>query len=126
MEIAAATDERLTREKVIWLATVRPDGRPHLVPLWFVRHNGQIYLCVSGSSVKARNLRSNPAVALALEDGMQPVILEGRATVQEQPWPPAVVAGFQQKYDWAITTDGQYDMLLAIELQRLIPMPTAV
>ena len=31
-----AIEARLGRESTIWLATVRADGRPHLVPLWYV------------------------------------------------------------------------------------------
>ena len=39
------TTQRLQTEANIWLATVRPDGQPHLVPLWFAWHEGQIFLC---------------------------------------------------------------------------------
>ena len=28
--------QRLETEAIIWLATVRSDGRPHLTPIWFV------------------------------------------------------------------------------------------
>jgi hypothetical protein len=30
------------------------------------------------------------------------------------PWPGSVVAIFQAKYDWDITTDGQYDALVEV------------
>jgi hypothetical protein len=33
------TAERLTAEPVIWLGTVRSDGRPHNVPVWFAWHD---------------------------------------------------------------------------------------
>ena len=29
-------DERLRTEANVWLATMRPDGRPHVSPIWFV------------------------------------------------------------------------------------------
>jgi predicted pyridoxine 5'-phosphate oxidase superfamily flavin-nucleotide-binding protein len=38
------TAERLTAEPVIWLGTVRPDGRPHHVPIWFVWHDPLVLL----------------------------------------------------------------------------------
>jgi len=30
--------QRLQSDANLWLATVRPDGRPHLAPVWFVFH----------------------------------------------------------------------------------------
>ncbi|NWF79755.1 MAG: pyridoxamine 5'-phosphate oxidase family protein [Chloroflexi bacterium] len=114
----AATAARLAAEPIIWLATVRPTGRPHLVPLWFVWAGGRIYLCVAGASVKVRNIAANPVVSLALESGSAPVVVEGQATVLARPWPDEVVERFQQKYAWTITTDAEYDTLIAVAPQR--------
>lgn len=111
---SVATTARLEREQNIWLASTRPTGRPHLVPLWFVWAGGCIYLCVGSASVKMRNLAANPAVSLALESGSAPVVIEGRAVSLTRPWPEEVVLGFLQKYDWTITTDAEYDTLVAV------------
>ena len=35
IEIDDAAAQRLATEPILWLATTRPDGRPHLVPVWF-------------------------------------------------------------------------------------------
>jgi PPOX class probable F420-dependent enzyme len=113
-----ATAARLEAEQNIWLTTVRPTGRPHLVPLWFVWADGRIYLCVAGSSVKVRNITANPAVSLALESGSAPVVVEGEASLLARPWPAEAVAGFQRKYDWTITTDAEYDTLVAVAPRR--------
>jgi len=111
----ASAHKRLETKKIIWLASVRPDGRPHLVPLWFVWHAGKLYLCTAPGSIKSRNIRRNPHVALALEEGMNPVICEGTATALPAPWPAGVVAVFQQKYDWEITPDDEeYTELLEV------------
>ena len=67
--VDAAFEQRLQSEGNIWVTTVRPDGRPHLTPVWFVWHAGKAYICISPDSVKARNLSRNPRVALALENG---------------------------------------------------------
>lgn len=106
--------ERLETERNIWLATVRPDGRPHLVPLWFAWHDNLIYICIQPNSVKARNLAQGPTVSLSLEDGDRPLICEGEAAVIPTSYPPAVVAIFQKKYDWNITSDSDYTQLIAI------------
>ncbi len=113
-----ATAARLEAEQNIWLVSVRGNGRPHLVPLWFVWAGGRIYLCVAGSSVKVRNIAANSAVSLSLESGSAPVVVEGQAAVLSHPWPEEAIAGFLQKYDWMIITDAEYDTLIAVTPER--------
>ena len=110
--------KNLDLQKNIWVATVRPDGRPHLVPVWFASYDSKIYLCIEAKSVKGHNLLNNPQVVLALEDGSHPVICEGSASFIEQPYPPGVVALFQHKYDWDISHETQYNTLVEIIPQR--------
>lgn len=106
--------ERFSKDRNIWIATVRPDGRPHLTPVWFVISEGKIYICVKGSSAKAGNLAANPKVACSLEDGSRPVICEGDAASVAAPWPDAVIAAFAEKYAWDLTTDPEYSVLVEI------------
>jgi PPOX class probable F420-dependent enzyme len=109
---------RLDKAQNVWLATVRPGGRPHLVPVWFVVEGGRWYICTAPESVKARNLRANPRVALALEDGSDPCIVEGEARPVEPS--PAVVRRFKDKYDWDITTDPQYTQVFEVRVKKRI------
>lgn len=111
-------DHRLDTAQNIWLATVRPDGRPHLIPIWFVIDNGRWYICTGSHSVKARNLQANPQVALALEDGTNAYVVEGRARLVEPN--VDVVRLFKAKYDWDITTDPGYDQVYEIEVARQV------
>jgi PPOX class probable F420-dependent enzyme len=106
--------QRLQTQQVIWLASVRPDGRPHLVPIWFVWLGDKIYLGTDPASVKVRNLRANPAVSLALEDGVTPLICEGSAALLEEPIPDGVLAAFMAKYEWDVKADPQYHLLVEI------------
>jgi general stress protein 26 len=109
---------RLTTEHNIWLASVRADSTPHLVPIWFVWVGGKAYVCTSADSVKARNLLENSNVALALENGNAPVVLEGCARPIESA-PPAVIEAFQRKYDWNILTDNTYNQVIEIEPMKI-------
>ena len=106
--------QRLQTEANIWVATVRPDGRPHLTPVWFAWHEDKLYACIQGKSVKAANIETNPQIVLALEDGSKVAICEGTGAFVAPPWPAAVSKIFQEKYDWAITPDGAYDRLLKV------------
>jgi PPOX class probable F420-dependent enzyme len=111
-------EHRLQTEQNLWLATVRPDGSPHLVPIWFVWVAGKIYLCTGTDSVKVRNSKQNPRVSIALEDGSQPIVIEGLARPIEQA-DSAVLAEFQRKYDWDITSDETYTQVIEIQPERI-------
>jgi nitroimidazol reductase NimA-like FMN-containing flavoprotein (pyridoxamine 5'-phosphate oxidase superfamily) len=69
--------ERLVESKQYWLATVRPDGRPHVVPRWGVWLDDRLYYDGAPTTRHARNLEQNSHVSLNLEDGWQAVIVEG-------------------------------------------------
>src|SRR5512145_1459650 len=114
MTLDPQVERRLQTEQNLWLATVRPNGAPHLAPIWFVWVAGKIYLCTGADSVKVRNLRQNPRVSIALEDGAQPIVIEGLAHPIEQA-EAAVQAEFQRKYEWDISTDDTYTQVIEIK-----------
>ena len=47
---------------------MRRDGRPHLVPLWFIWLDGVIYICTTTDTQKYANMVHNQMVSLALPD----------------------------------------------------------
>ena len=62
----AAVETRLVGSKHYWLATVRPDGRPHLIPRWGVWVDDAFYYDGSSTTRHARNAEGNPACSLSL------------------------------------------------------------
>lgn len=82
----AHIDQRLRSDLIIWLGTVRPDGRPHLAPVWFAWDGKQILIFSIPDQRKVRNLRENPHVVLALDDtkgGEDVITIEGEAELFE-------------------------------------------
>lgn len=119
---------RLATEGNVWLASPRSDGSPHVTPVWFVWDGRAFWICTSTGNVKARNLRRDPRLSLALEDGDHPVVAEGAAVLHERPYPQRIAAAFRAKYDWDITVtdapDGDYGLLLEVEPRRwLLQVP---
>lgn len=96
------------------MATVRPDGRPHLVPVWYVWHDEKIYIGMQPHSVKAKNLAHNPHLALSLEDGDDVVICEGTAVSIHKPYHQALINLFQTKYSWNIVTDAEHNYFIEV------------
>jgi len=64
----------------IWLATTRPDGRPHVAgvgALWF---DGRFYFTSGAGTRKSRNLAENPNCAVSVGLPSIDVVVEGQAT----------------------------------------------
>ena len=70
------------------LATVRADGRPHAVPVWFALDGDDILLNTSEETVKAANILRDPRVAVLVHDDAPPyafAMVEGVAEVSRDP-----------------------------------------
>jgi hypothetical protein len=75
----AWAEDRLTRSHDYWIATTSSDGRPHLMPVWGMWHDGVLWLSCSGGSRKTRNLLANLRCSIATDDPSEPVVVEGVA-----------------------------------------------
>lgn len=63
------------------LATVNPDGSPHLTVVWYERAGDEICINTTADRVKPRNLARDPRVSLLVGDGRKHVRIEGTARV---------------------------------------------
>jgi hypothetical protein len=72
-------EERLTASHDYWVATARPDGRPHLMPVWAVWDGGALWWSSSLGSSKARNIAADPRCMIATDNPWEPVVLEDTA-----------------------------------------------
>jgi F420H(2)-dependent biliverdin reductase len=111
-------NERLQGEQVIWLASVRRDGRPHLIPIWYVWLGEKFYICTGQRSVTARNLTARPFASIALQDGVEPIAAECQARQIETPYPSDLVDAFYRKYEWNIEQDHDYDAVFELTPQK--------
>lgn len=71
--------ERLSVSHNYWLATTRPDGRPHAMPVWGVWLDGALFFSAGRQSRKARNLKDNPHCVITTENSAEAVVVEGVA-----------------------------------------------
>lgn len=82
---------RLAGSHDYWVASVRPDGRPHVMPVWGVWLDDAFWFSSSVGSRKMRNLAERPDCVVTTDDPRDPVVLEGHA---EPTADPAEIAGF--------------------------------
>jgi PPOX class probable F420-dependent enzyme len=82
--------EFIERSRTATMATVLPDGRPHLVAMWYAVVDGEIWFETKAKSQKAVNIRRDPRVTFLLEDGdtydkLRGVSFEGTAEIVDDP-----------------------------------------
>ncbi|MEO8288800.1 MAG: PPOX class F420-dependent oxidoreductase [Chloroflexota bacterium] len=54
------------------IATVRADGRPHVVPIWYYLDGDTIVFTTWHTTVKAANIRRDPRVSICVDDEAPP------------------------------------------------------
>jgi PPOX class probable F420-dependent enzyme len=134
IELAPAhrIDRLLRTEPVLWLSSVRPDGRPHLVPIWFSWDGRDILVASKPHAQKIRNVRANPTVMLALgeaEDDFDVGLLEGRAELLDSPSAAVLPPRHLSKYTARMAAIGlsreeflaTYSQVIRITPTRFLP-----
>jgi len=101
---------RLAEARTYWLATVRPDGRPHVMPLLAVWLDGALHFVASGTSRKARNLALSPRCVVTASDPALDLVLEGKAVkVRDEARLHRLAEAYASKYGWPVTVhDGAF------------------
>jgi general stress protein 26 len=95
---------QLEKADIYWLATVRPDGRPHATPLLAIWLDGALYFCTGPSERKAKNLAHNSQVVITtgcnVLEGLD-VVVEGEAVqVSDEVKLQRLADAYASKYDW--------------------------
>jgi PPOX class probable F420-dependent enzyme len=69
--------ELLDSERVVTVASFGPRGWPHLMPLWYVVRDGEIWIWTYAKSQKVKNLERDPRATLLVESGHEYTELRG-------------------------------------------------
>jgi nitroimidazol reductase NimA-like FMN-containing flavoprotein (pyridoxamine 5'-phosphate oxidase superfamily) len=94
-----------------WLATVRPDGAPHVMPVLAVWVEGRPYVCMGPGTRKARNLARDARCVLTVEHEPLDLVVEGTALkVRDEETLRRVARAYDATYGWPVTVrDGALD-----------------
>ena len=82
--------EFIDHSRTATMATVLPNGRPHLVAMWYAVLDGEIWFETKAKSQKAVNLRRDPTITVMIEDGhtydtLRGVSIDGTAEIIDDP-----------------------------------------
>jgi PPOX class probable F420-dependent enzyme len=105
------------------LATIMADGSPHSAPIWMAREGDLVLICTAATSLKGKNTKRDPRIALSLVDFHDPyteVQMRGRV-VERRPDPQLKYFDMMsQKYigkPWPYR-DEKAPMVLIIEITK--------
>lgn len=107
--VTTETERRPQEEEIAWLTTVRADGQPQSVPVWFLLDVEGFLIYFQPGRQKLRNISKNSRVDLNLNSnahGGDVVRLEGIADVVEDAPPATEVPEYVEKYRDAIARIG--------------------
>ncbi len=93
--------EQLASSRNYWIATVHPNSRLNMTPIWGIWLQDVCYLSVGHRSRKARNLAVSSNCAISTDNPVETVIHESRAQRVIDPALLQRVADiYIKKYDW--------------------------
>jgi PPOX class probable F420-dependent enzyme len=115
---------------VVFVASTRPDGAPHVVPIWADTDDGMVRINTTEGTQKLRNLRADPRVALGVHVSTEPYLafsIWGRV-IGEVTGPEAAehIDALSRAYDakpWAFG-EGERErrVILRIRPERVVAM----
>jgi PPOX class probable F420-dependent enzyme len=114
----------LDAQRIVICATNGPDGWPHLMPLWYVMRQRDVWAWTYAKSQKVRNLERDPRATLQVEEGEQynelrGIMIEARALIHRDiEAVTAVGAELLTRYGGGVASDRR-DALRASAAKRV-------
>ena len=120
----------IDRPNFAHLATLMPDGSPQSVPVWVGREGEHLVICTGEVSLKAKNTRRDPRVALSLVDFGNPyeeVQIRGRV-IERRPDPDLkIMDPISHKYTGKPfpfrNPEGRVALIIEVEKERYTKLP---
>src|SRR5688572_4499146 len=122
----------IDRANFAHLATLMPDGSPQSVPVWVGREGDRLLVCTSEGSLKGRNTRRDPRVALSIvdfDDPYEEAQLRGRV-VERRPDPDLeIMDPVSHKYTGKPfpmrSSEGRVALVIEVDKVRYTKLPFA-
>jgi len=113
------------------LATLMPDGSPQSVPVWVGREGDRIIISTSEGSLKGKNTKRDPRIALSMIDFDNPyeeVQIRGRVVERRADPELKAIDAISHKYigkPFPMRGEGQVTLVVGVEKVRYLKLPFA-
>lgn len=91
--------DQLLAERSLWLRG-DADGEASGTPVWYVWHDGRVWICTNSGSARSGLAHAGASVTLGVDGGAGKLEGCGPPTLHPRPYPAAVVAAFKAKFGW--------------------------
>lgn len=109
------------------IATIMPDGSPHVVPVWIDYEGGHVLVNTAEGRQKLKNIQRDPRVALDVVSSQDPyniVALRGRVVEVTREGADAHIDKLAKKYlgrdSYPFRAPGEQRVIIRIEPQRVL------
>lgn len=103
--------ELLESERVVVIGSFGSRGWPHLMPLWYVVRDGEVWIYTYGKSQKVKNLERDPRATLLVETGHEYTELRGVMIEAEAEIHPDYETAFEVGKELALRYAEGFDSL---------------
>jgi PPOX class probable F420-dependent enzyme len=131
-ELSKKSLSLIERPIIAHLATLDPEGRLQITPLWIDHDGNDILVNTADGRVKAKNMRDNPQVAISLvdpENTYAVVSLRGRVTDITTDGADAHIDSLAKKYlgadSYPFRRDGEVRLKVRITPEHIFQEPAA-
>jgi PPOX class probable F420-dependent enzyme len=127
IEITPDLEQRLAEEQVIWMTTTKTDGTPLPNPVWFLWNGSEFIVFTEPTSVKMKNLKRNPRLALNLNSdasGGSVAIFQAEANLNGAPVSEEEFNRYLTKYEAGMQVLGLTIAQLKAVYQAVRIVPT--
>jgi PPOX class probable F420-dependent enzyme len=112
-EVTDHIRRHLVEDRVLWLTTVTPAGRPIPRPIWFFFDDAHILIYSLNTAVRVANIRANEQVSLHFNssaEGEDAVEISGRAQIVASAPLPSANGLYMSKYGHDIEVATDFDL----------------
>ena len=103
----AEAEQRMRKGGWFWLASVRPDGAPHVMPLFAAWSGSSLFIASKDTTRKSRNLVADRRCVVTTDTGDMHLIIEGDAArVADDETMEQAADAFRAIYDWPTKVTG--------------------
>jgi PPOX class probable F420-dependent enzyme len=128
--LSPEVEQLIDRPNFAHLATLMPDGSPQSVPVWVGREGEHLVVCTGEGSLKAKNTRRDPRVAVSIVDFANPyeeVQIRGRVVARRVDADFKTMDAVSHKYTGAPfpfrNPQGRIALVIAVEKVRYTKLP---
>lgn len=115
-------EQHLETSHNYWLATVRPDNRPHLMIVWGLWLHGVFYFSTGSRSRKALNLERNAHCVIGTEHAHEAVVVEGFAEkLLDVKQLEGFLSLYERKYDYDMSAMREDILALREPIYAVLP-----